>query len=190
MADVLKIEDLIKDFNSGATGEIVRTQTTYLDVVCSFPPESSLSQKYRIHYRGKREFSLDKGDFISLQLLDNHPLLLEYTEPFIAVQLISSVSDKQLFREELEYEINQVFGGWRSVEEYNFIPLDKFLEESYGILIEAPKSFAEAVMRAAERSGVKLTMLERHEPKGIFPRVLFLDERYIIADDFRVGRVE
>lgn len=196
MANSLKIEDLIEYFNSDARGEIVKTQTTYLEIVCLFAPEFALFRKYRIHYCGKREFSIAKGEFTTLLLLDNHPLLLEYTEPFVPVQLISAVSDKQLFRKQLESEINQVFGGWRSVEEYNFMPLDKFLEEDYGILMEAPKTFAEAVMKAAQRSGVKLALNERYKlderykQKGNSPRVLFFDESYIIADDFRVEHLD
>jgi hypothetical protein len=183
---VVEIKDLINHFASGATGEIVKTQTTYLDAVCFFQPETDLPQKYRVHYRGKREFSIETVKFSSLQLLNKHPLLLQYTEPIVAVQLVSSVSDKQLFRENLESAIHQVFGTWRSIEEYNFMPLNEFLKESYGILMEAPKSFAEAAIQEGERSGVELTMLERYEPKGICPQVLLFDESYVIADDFRL----
>ncbi len=196
MAKSLKIEDLIEYSNSGARGEIVKTQTTYLEIVYLFASEFSLLRKYRVHYRGKREFSIAKGEFTTLLLLDNHPLLLEYTEQFVPVQLISAVSDKQLLRRQLEGEINQVFGGWRSVKEYNFMSLDKFLEEGYGILMEAPKTFAEAVMRAAERSGVKLALNERYKlgeyykQKGNSPRGLFFDERCVIADDFRVEHLD
>ena len=56
--------------------------------------------------------------------------------------------------------------------------------------MKAPLSFTEAVMNQAERSDVKLTLREDCKPKGSFPRILFLDERYVIADDFRVELVE
>jgi hypothetical protein len=183
------IKELIKYFESGATGEIVTTQTTYLDLACSCQPHSELPEKYRVHYRGKREFSVETGVFSTLQLFENHPLLIQYTEPMVAVQLVSSVPDKQLFRENVEIAIDRVFGRWRSIEEYQFMPLNTFLEESYGIFVEAPKSLAEALWQAGERSGVKLTMLERHKPKDIFPRVLLLDSWYVIADDFRIEPV-
>jgi hypothetical protein len=186
---VLKIDDLIERFNFGASGDIIKTQTTYLDAVCSFQDELLSPETFRIHFRGKREFSLGKGKFTSLKLLENHPLLLEYIEPIVAVQLVSPVNDKEMFRRELELAANQVFDGWRSVEHYNFMSLDKFLAESYGILMEAPKSYAEAALQAGERSGVKLTLRERYEPKGKLPHVLLLDEWYIVADDFTVERV-
>ncbi len=188
--DVLEIKDLIKHFESGATGEIVKTQTTYLDAVCSFRSESCSPQKFRVHFRGKREFLLGKGGFTRLRLLDKHPLLLDYTEPHIAVQLISTVNEKQLFREELALAADKIFDGWRSVEDYNFMPLDEFLEGSYGILMVAPKPFAEAVMQAAERSGVKLRVSEEYPSKGNVPLVLLLDEWCVVADDFKVERVD
>ena len=181
---MLEIEEIIRRFESGATGEILKTQTTYFDVVCSFEVETFLSQNIRVHFRGKREFSLGKGKFSSLQLFDEHPLLIDYNEPIVRVHLASAVDDKQKFREELEHAANQVFDGWRSFERYLIMPLDKFLEKSYGVLVSAPKSFAEAVVKAGERSDVKLVLHEGYDQKGKW-HVLLLDDWYVVADSFR-----
>ncbi len=189
MSDALKIEDLIVQFNTGASGEILKTQTTYLEVICSFQSEPS-QDKFRIHYRGKREFSLGKGKFTSLELFENHVLLLKYKEPIVSVHLASLVSDRQKFREELDLVANRIYGSWSSVEDFCSPPSDWTLEKPYGILISAPLSYAEAVIEAAERIGVKLVFGHRNEPRGKMPRVLLLDEWYIIADDFGVERVE
>jgi len=184
MADVLKVEDIIGRFESGAIGEIVKTQTTYLDAICSFQFKPS-PQNLRIHFRGKREFLLGKDKFTRLQLFDEHPLLIDYNEPIVRVHLASAVSDKQKFREELEFAAKQVFKDYRSLERYLLMPLDKFLEKSYGILVSAPKTFADAVIEAGERSEVKLVPHEGYDQKGKW-RILFLGNWYVIADDFRV----
>jgi hypothetical protein len=183
---VQEIKDLIKRFESGAIGEIVKTQTTYLDIVFIFQSEPLTTQdKFRIHFRGKREFSLGKSKFAHLQLFEEHPLLIDYIDPIVRVHIASSVSDKQKFREELESVANQVFGGWRSFESYLIMPLDKFLEKSYGVLMSTSKTFGEAVVQMAERIGVKLIIHKGYEQKGK-PCVIFFDDCYVIADDFKV----
>lgn len=182
--NVLEIKDLINRFESGATGEIVKTQTTYFDVVCSFEPKTFSPQKIRIHFRGKREFSLGKGKFSSFQMFDEHPLLIDYNEPIVRVHLASAVDDKQKFREELEHAANQVFDGWRSFERYLTMPLDKFLEKSYGVLVSAPKSFAEVIVKAGERCNMKFVLHEGYDRKGKW-HILLLDDWYVIADSFR-----
>jgi hypothetical protein len=111
--------------------------------------------------------------------------LIDYIDPIVRVHLASVVSDKQRFREELESAADQVFGNWRSFEKYLIMPLDKFLEKSYGVLMSTSKTFAEAVVQRAESIGVKLIMHEGYEQKGK-PSVIFFDDWYVIADDFRV----
>ena len=67
---------------------------------------------------------------------------------------------------------------------YN-MPLDKFLEKNYGILMAAPKTFAESVVQMAERDNIKLIIHDYHK-KTAKPFVICFDENYVIADDFRV----
>ena len=188
---MLEIEEIIRRFESDAIGEILKTQTTYFDALCFFQSEPLLPQEdFRIHFRGKRNFSLGKGKFFSFQLFEKHPLLLRYAEPLVSVHLASLVSDRQKFREELDLIAKKFYGSWQSVEDFCSPPSDWTLEKPYGILISAPLSYAEAVIEAAERIGVKLVFGNRNEPRGQMPRVLLLDEWYLIADDFRVERVE
>jgi len=183
---VLEIRDLIEHFESGAKGEIVKTQSTYLDVVLSFQSEvQTIPSKFRIHFRGKREFSLNKGRFTKFQLFEKHPLLINFIEPMVTVHLASYVSNKEKFRSELEAIAYQIFNGWRSFEDYLNMPLDKFLEKSYGILMSAPKTFAESVVQMAERDNVKLIIHDYYKQTAN-PFVICFDENYVIADDFRV----
>jgi len=190
--NVLEIEEIIRRFESGAIGEILKTQTTYFDALCFFQSEPLLPQEdFRIHFRGKRNFSLGKGKFFSFQLFEKHPLLLRYAEPLVSVHLASLVSDRQKFREELDLIAKKFYGSWQSVEDFCSPPSDWMLEKPYGILMEAPLSYAEAVVEAAERSGVDLFIRNYHKSRDEnMPRVLVLDEWFVIADDFRVERVK
>ena len=185
-----EIKDLISRFESGATGKIIKTQTTYLDIVCCFQSKVSPAQeKFRIHYLGKREFSLNEGKFTRLQLFQEHPLLLNYLEPIVTIHLASFVSDKETFREELETLAQHFFGQWRSFEDYLNMPLNSFLEKNYGILMAAPKTFAEAVVQMAERNGIKL-IIHNYDKKTTNPFVILFDENYVIADDFKIESLD
>lgn len=185
MPDIQTLEELIKRFSVGASGEIIKTQTTFFVAVCTFPAER-LAQKenHRVHFRGKREFLLGKGQFNSLQLFDNHPLLLKYIEPLVSVHLTSLIIDKQAFRDSLDVVANRIYGKWRSVERFCTPPSDWALEKPYGILMEAPLSYAKAVVEAAESCGVNLILRNQYELKGKKPSVLVIDNWYVIADDF------
>ena len=118
-----------------------------------------------------------------------HPLLLNYTEPIITIHLASFVNDKKRFHKELETLTQHFFGQWRSFEDYLNMPLDNFLEKSYGILMSAPKNFAEAVVQMAERDGIKL-VIHDYDKKTINPFVILFDENYVIADNFEVETLD
>jgi hypothetical protein len=190
--NVLEIEEIIRLFESDATGEILKTQTTYFDAVCYSQSESHLSQdNFRVHFRSKRYFSLGRGKFFSFRLFEKHPLLLRYAEPLVSVHLASLVSDRQMFCEELDLVANKIYGSWRSVEDFCSPPSDWTLEKPYGILMEAPLSYAEAVVEAAERIGVDLFIRNYHKKRDEnMPRVFVLDDWFVIADDFRVERIK
>ena len=177
------MDQVLALFKAGYAGEIVETQTTFLDLVCRHP--EAPKTKYRIHFRAKHEFSLAKDTIRSLTLLEEHPLLLEYVEPFKEIYLAGVVSDKRKFVIDLESEASKFFEGWRSVYRYaNGMPFDELLEKSYGLLMAAPASYAKLVMEVAARNGVALNILEAHRPIKEKPRLLLLDRYYVVANDF------
>ncbi len=185
MPDAEKFEEFVKRSSLGASGEIIKTQTTFFVAVCSFPDDPfAKKERFRVHFRGKRDFSLGKGQFTSLQLFENHPLLLKYIEPHVSVHLTSLVTDRQIFREALNLVAERIFGKWRSVELFCSPPSDWTLEKPYGILMEVPLSYAKALVEAAENCGINLILRDQYEQKGKKPRVLVIDNWYIIADDF------
>jgi hypothetical protein len=182
----LGIYNFVERFDSNHNGEIVQTQTTFVEVVSDLDAQSPAPHsKIRIHFRGKRELSLKKGKFSSMQISDNHPLLIDHIDPIASVHLASGIADKEKFGDELETVVKDIFGGWRSLEDYLNMPLNIFFEKDFGILMFAPITYAEAAIEMAEAMGVKLTIRGLRKQEGN-PRVIFFDEHYIIAEDFRV----
>jgi hypothetical protein len=180
-----ELAKLISKFEGGATAAIIKTQTTYLDIVCSHPEDSLWGATYRIHFRGKRDFLLEKGIFTSFVLLDEHPLLLEYTEPHKDIYLSSRVPDKQKFISDLEDAARIKFEGWRSLARYvnPQMRLSELLDKSYGLLMSTPISFAEMIMNVAEENNVELNVLSGMMAQGK-PQVLLMDRYYVVADSF------
>lgn len=182
----MSIESLRK-YETGVSGKVVRTQTTFLDLECSLPSDSAhVPSRYRIHYHQKHEFSLHLAPFTSLRIEREHPLLLQYAERMDSLELVSEVRDKPRFIAELNKAAIEVFNGWRNAESYSLMPLEEFIKESYGILMIAPRSYADAVLKAAERCDVKLALHGGNQPMEPFPAVLLLDNMYVVADEFRI----
>jgi hypothetical protein len=181
-----ELENAIGRFGVGWVGEVVKTQTTYLDFVCYQAELSEHSAAYRIRFQGKNEFFLAKGRFTSLILSDKHPLLVEYTEPFMDIYLASLIGERQKFIADLEFTATQIFDGWRSLDRYlnPQISLDELLTKGFGLLMSAPFSFAKLVMGVAEKNGVVLNLLQGHKPSKQNARVLLLDTWYVVADSF------
>ena len=157
---------------------VLRKQTTYFDFAMN-------GETYRINYHGKREFQLVQNRFDSISLHAEHPLLMDYLEPSVPVHLASAVDDKTRFRGLLEEAAVKVFEGWRSLDRYLNLPLETFLEKPYGLLMTAPRTFAELVAGSARSMGVRLFL---HEgcTRSDNPKVLIMDSDFVIANEFGV----
>lgn len=173
----MELSQLIDRVKRGSGGVVIRKQTTYVDVAAN-------SETFRINYRGKREFHLAGDRFVSISVHAEHPLLMDYLEPMVPVHLASHVDNKEKFRELLEAELSEVFGKWRSLDRYLNLPLERFLEKSYGLLMTAPESFARLAVTRAEEIGVQLILHKGYKEKGQ-PKVILMDDNFVIADEFR-----
>jgi hypothetical protein len=181
---------LIQRFGNRPSGEIVRTQTTYIDIVLRSPEGDGISEEeeeeeFRIHYDRKQEFNLSLGKFSSIFLETAHPLLIDYLEPNYRVDLGCYVEDKTKFRSILQSVTIEIFDGWRSFESYLNMPLDEFLRERYGILMFAPRTFATKVVEESGTVGIKLYAIPISLPTSS-PEVLIFDRSYVIANGFKV----
>ena len=174
----MELSKFLEKVGEYAGGLVLRQQTTYVDVTVN-------SQTYRINYRGKREFLFASDRFDTISVHAKHPLLLDYLEPQVPVHLASAVDDKARLREVLEGAITEVFGRWRTLERYLNLPLESFLEKSYGLLMTAPETFAKFAAERAEEIAVRLILHKGHRDSGT-PKVLVMDTNFVIADEFLV----
>ncbi len=174
--------DIHSFFDRQINGEVVNTQTTYVDLAASSPNlEKAL---YRVHFDQKQEFQLEKRTFTRVSITDKHPLLIDYDEVRMDVHLSGMVKEKGEFTDALQRVALDNFGTWRTYDRYMNVPLDQFLERSYGVLMTAPASFANSVVELATDFEVSLFLRNESPPKGEF-KVLLLDDLFVIAKDFR-----
>jgi hypothetical protein len=177
------IQELIENFNLFRTARIRTLQTTFFELEC-FQAGVGAPRAFRIHYRNKYEFQLKAGEIKSIALETNQPLLLQYHEPIGTLQLVSKVTDKACFLNQLEFATNEIFHGWRRAVDYCFMPPENFIEKSFGRLMEAPESYVIAVTDRAKECDVKLLFSLGGKPVAPSANALIMDKMYVIADDF------
>jgi hypothetical protein len=186
----MNIQELIATFSSYTRALVTRRQTTFFDIECEQLLAGNKRKFLRVHYDHKHEVNVQNRLFKSLSHETDHPLLLEYTEHIYPVQLVSEVKDKVCFLEQLSEAAADVFGIWRPANAYCFIPPQNFIERSYGILMEAPRSYVDAVISRAATCGVTLIAGKAQNPREPSAKVLLMDEMYVIADGFRVEQLD
>ena len=181
----MEVEELIRIFPSFSEARIGKLQSTFLEWEC-LDTEPKEWRTFRIHYENKREFQLKARKTKSISLELDHPLLLQYHQPTCSLQLVSEVTDKDCFLRQLTAATNVIFQGWRQALDYCFMPPEKFIERSFGILMVAPKPYADVVVEKAEACGVRLLPGKLGKPTAPQAKALLMDEMYVIADNFRL----
>jgi hypothetical protein len=182
---MIKVEELIESFATFSEASIGKLQTTFFELEC-IEPAAEAARKFKVHYVNKHEFKLQVREINSLRLEVDHPLLLQYHQPICSLQLVSEVKDKACFLDKLDAATNEIFHGWRQAVDYCFMPPERFIEKSFGILLDAPTLYVEAVAENAEASGVKLVPGKPRKPVAPSAKALLMDDMYVIADDFRL----
>ncbi len=168
----------------GAAGEMTRIQTTFIEIVV----EQTL---YRIDFRGKREFSAKAGAFSSLEILDQHPLLLDYTEPMAELYFTDAPYGPEALLVELQTAVDTAFEGWRDLKRYlNPLMLPEALLRSQGgMLLRSPLSLVLQAQFVAEAQGMRTSVTTGKAP-AVNPRLLLLHNHYVIAEQFTIQRTE
>jgi hypothetical protein len=179
---ISETDDFHSIFDHEFNGAVINTQTTYLDLEVS--SHKIDKAHYRVHFDQKQEFYLEKGTFTRVSVTDKHPLLIDYDEVRMDVHLKGWVEEKSEFAKALQRAALSTFGKWRTYDRYMIVPLDQFLERAYGVLMTAPKSFAQNVIDLGPAFAVELFLRNERTPQGKF-KVLLIDDLYVVANDFR-----
>lgn len=160
-------------------GQVIRRQTTYWTV------ETGMGERWRLHFLEKAESSFTTSSYSCPQLLDTHPLLAQYVEPWLQLYFLGAPKEPDMTTSVVAAAISEVTGGWRKFEDYAnpHAPLSS----GYGSLMRAPQTVIRAVEIVLARHGVKTNTIKSFGPGHPYPlyRVLLLDTSYVIAEGFR-----
>lgn len=171
---------------------VVQTQTTYLEL-------AGVTGKFRIHYRGKVEFSLRIGTHGVLAHFTEHPLLWDYNGPQDTVYLAGPAPDPPALVEALQRAVATASHQWRALNRYLFgskpagalALLEQNLADGSGLLLQrAPVPIVQAVLEVCRQHGTATYTFAPLRPEPIPAaapyKVLFIGACYVIAHDFTV----
>ncbi len=166
----------------GLEAVIVDYQATYLVL-------SIGSREIRFDLRGKKEFQLTKGSGGSCQLLSEHPLLVNYNEPWQETFINSRLQDPEELVNQVRAAIQQRLGNWRSWSSY-IQKLDapesvfqRIVSAGSGLLSYAPISITEAITKVCQANGIA-TWSTAGDYEVTQSKLLFVGSSYVIAQAF------
>ena len=157
-------------------GQVIRRQTTYWTV------ETAMGERWRIHFLDKVEFSFTQSSYSILDLFNNHPLLVQYTEPWLELYFVGTPKQPDTVTSAAAAAVVRATGGWRRFEDY--VNPGAPLSCGYGSLMRAPQTVIRAVETVLANSGVETKTLAGVRPSHPY-RVLLLEKSFVIAKEFR-----
>lgn len=125
-------------------GRISRRQTTYWDL------QPAGAGGLRVHFTGKEETRFESAQYDRAELVDSHPLLIAYQEPWASLYIADASRCGARLGEDIEALVVKASGGWRHAAEYFGAPTDLVVRLGFGLLLSAPESIvrmAAAVVR-------------------------------------------
>jgi hypothetical protein len=147
--------------------EIIRRQTTYWDFL------TDKEKLERIHFHGKEEFAFAEGRVPSFTILENHPLLIDYSFGWESIYVTTPTESFEQVTLDLQQAIKEIVGDWRPVEHYlNQFGPDRIVREGYGQLILAPLPLTDRcreVLRAARQDFTSLKGQPPRWPRQVVP---------------------
>lgn len=153
---------------------------------------------YLIRALGVLEHRVHLGVFSRAQFLDDHPLLMHYNYPKVAVEFEGRAERINELVLDIFQAFVSTFGPWRNLAEMNddlnpAVPLVTLLAGGSGLLGVMPKPLAERMGRVLSAHGVKIKLSEQpgfetvdEHGRSRLSKLLVIDGSYCIALDFSV----
>lgn len=159
-------------------GTIIHRQTTYLDL------RAWTGRTCRVHFRDKVEFAFRELDYPSVVLVDNHPLLMDYTQPSCVLYIAGERSERSGVVAQIAQAIHDATQGWRALADYtHHAHADSLVRDGYGLFMNGPRHICEVVAGVLEAADLRCSILGRATETSE-NRVLLLGESYVIAREF------
>jgi hypothetical protein len=168
----------IKDIQN-KTVQVDNYQATFLTLKID-------DQLFRFDLIDKKEFSLKKGTQGHLNIVEIHPLLIDYNENSLTTYINSKPDHFDNYLADFENAINEITKGWRNWTNY-LLDRDIFLnnvKSGTGKLLEAPISITQKVVDICNKHSVA-TKTFGDELKRNNYKLIFIADNYVIAKEFR-----
>lgn len=158
-------------------GTIIRRQTTYWDL------RSMYGNPWRFHFRSKAEIKFFDSRFSKMEIVEAHPILEQYVEPWAQLFFTGIPKDPTALMEVLADMVAELSSGWRSIHEYVNKMID--LKRGYGLLMTAPKKFVKIATDVLGELGIKTSVLEVSRLAASKYRAAIMDKNVVVAQEFR-----
>jgi hypothetical protein len=144
---------------------------------------------FRVDYVNKREWSLDVEQFNGFQILETHPLLEHYNQEWMTIYLAGSADDPYRMISRIQETLLDHFKSWRGDCSYRYDYLVEVLSSGWGILYEGPSEAVSLVVDILDSEMIGHSCLNSRRPPSE-AKLLLMGRNYVVADDFRISRVD
>lgn len=168
---------------------VVAKQTTFLEC------EDVSGGRYRVHFRGKRNFSLEASRFSSAEILRDHPLLIDFREPKQDIHLSSRVTPaiKDKLVERICELTSRYYSGWNRFSDDRsllFNVPDLVLTSGWGVLFHGPIGLVKQVEDSLRDEKISFSTLDSWTPPESSLSVLLLDGKdFVVAETFEIEKL-
>jgi hypothetical protein len=143
----------------------------------------------RVHFVEKEEFCFTQRFAESLEVSDEHPVLLNYQAAWQQIYIGGNAPDPNRIVSLITHAIEPLLLGWRSA--YSYLTATdpaRMLQEGFGQLLSAPTPIARITAEVLGAEGVPFTVLKGQPPR--WPRrALIAGTSFVVARDFRIEKL-
>ena len=152
----------------------------------SFWDFESPEHTQRVHFIGKLEHHYVSNQAETIEIKDEHPVLLNYQHPWIDIYISTKPLKPGELAVELLHAVRSELGGWRAPAEYfnRDVETRLLLEGGFGLLFSGPEPLAATVRQALEAAEVRFTALPRKRQQQQ-ARALVAGKNFVVAKDFQ-----
>jgi len=137
---------------------------------------------------GKAESHYSQEIIPAFNVVDEHPLLLDYAAPWMNLYVSSVTEDSATVIAGIAGAVSESVSGWRPASHYlNGGYAQTALEEGFGLLLRAPQPIVEAVKPVLDHFGVHYSAVPLHGAKEAM-LALIAGTNWVIAHRFRIER--
>jgi hypothetical protein len=155
---------------------ITRRQTTFWDFL-------DAERALRVHFKGKKDFRAAQDEVASVQVVSEHPLLLDYQEQHVSIYVAGVGDNPSEILRELQEALLAATSRWRDASTYLNAASEVVLADGYGMLFRGPESLGKIVMAILSKAQISHTVLPSSRPT-VPVQVMVAGDNWVIAEQF------